>query len=143
MATRSTIAVVHNDDTVSQIYCHWDGYLEHNGKLLQKWYNNIDTVEKLIAQGDLSALGMRIDPNPNFAHTRSEPQKDVCLYYGRDLNEQDSPSVKYKNYQEYCSRNLIEEYDYLFTNGKWYVECDETKRIFMPLAIVLEQMVIA
>ena len=31
MATRSTIAMEQPDGRVMQIYCHWDGYLGHNG----------------------------------------------------------------------------------------------------------------
>ncbi len=35
MATRSTIALEFADGTVEQVYCHWDGYLDHNGALLR------------------------------------------------------------------------------------------------------------
>ena len=38
MGTRSTIALEYADGTVHQVYCHWDGYLEHNGRILQEHY---------------------------------------------------------------------------------------------------------
>ena len=34
MGTRSRIGVMHGDK-VKSVYCHWDGYLEHNGQILQ------------------------------------------------------------------------------------------------------------
>jgi hypothetical protein len=38
MGTRSTIAIQNADNTVTGIYCHWDGYVEHNGKILNENY---------------------------------------------------------------------------------------------------------
>ena len=40
MATRSNIGIVNEDDSITAIYCHWDGYPEHNGKILLNHYNN-------------------------------------------------------------------------------------------------------
>ena len=40
MATRSTIALEFADGTVQQVYCHWDGYIDHNGKILFENYSN-------------------------------------------------------------------------------------------------------
>jgi len=56
MATRSFIGILNKDDSVDYIYCHWDGYPEHNGVLLNDFYNNEDTVRDLISLGDLSVL---------------------------------------------------------------------------------------
>ena len=39
MGTRSRIAVMHGDNCKS-IYCHWDGYLEYSGSILQKHYDS-------------------------------------------------------------------------------------------------------
>jgi hypothetical protein len=39
MGTRSRIGVMHGDK-VKSIYCHWDGYLEHNGAILQEHYDS-------------------------------------------------------------------------------------------------------
>ena len=38
MGTRSRIGVMHGDK-VKSIYCHWDGYLEHNGRILAESYD--------------------------------------------------------------------------------------------------------
>jgi hypothetical protein len=39
MGTRSRIGVMHGDN-VKSVYCHWDGYLEHNGEILLKHYDS-------------------------------------------------------------------------------------------------------
>ena len=37
MGTRSMIAIQNPyNKQIKAVYCHWDGYLEHNGSLLQK-----------------------------------------------------------------------------------------------------------
>ena len=55
MATRSIIAKL-DDKGVQAIYCHSDGYLSNNGKILDQHYANEVKVDNLIAQGDCSSL---------------------------------------------------------------------------------------
>ena len=59
MGTRSSIAIKHNN-VVRAIYCHWDGYLEHNGYILHQHYQNSVKVNRLISLGHLSVLGEEI-----------------------------------------------------------------------------------
>ena len=40
MATRSTIAMKTPEGKIRAIYCHWDGYPEHNGKMLLDNYQD-------------------------------------------------------------------------------------------------------
>lgn len=109
MATRGTIAVQHADGTVSQVYAHWDNYVEHTGKMLQKWYNTQEAAESLIALGDISTVENSI--------ARTE-------YYGCDCgeDEDDTASKVFKDIQEYVTKMDGQEFNYLFTDGKWYVE---------------------
>ena len=61
MATRSLIAF-DNHDTVTFIYCHWDGYLSGVGKVLLENYTlDVDKVEELMDGGDISDIGL--DPS--------------------------------------------------------------------------------
>ena len=39
MATRSMIGYISKNNRVKLAYCHCDGYLEHNGIMLQNYYN--------------------------------------------------------------------------------------------------------
>ena len=90
MSTRSKIGILRKDGTVDHIYCHWDGYPEHNGCLLFNEYNNINKINELIKNGDMSLLNEHIYPDPTKPHNfglTEERQDDVCLFYNRDRDE--------------------------------------------------------
>lgn len=106
MGTRSTIALEYADGTVGQIYCHWDGYLEHNGQILLKHYTDPFKVRELLDRGDTSTLDANISG---------------CDFYS---NRGDYvPQRMYKDFAEYQSQASMEEFNYILRrDGKWYVE---------------------
>ena len=55
MGTRSKIGILRKDGSVDHVYCHWDGYPEHNGSLLFNEYSNINKMNQLIKNGDMSS----------------------------------------------------------------------------------------
>ena len=59
MGTRSRIGIELPDGQVRSVYCHWDGYPEHNGRILIQHYTQREDVEKLIAGGSISSLRTR------------------------------------------------------------------------------------
>jgi hypothetical protein len=119
MATRSTIAIQLENGTIKQVYCHWDGYLENNGKILMKYYNNAEIIKELISKGSISSLGININPSKDSKHDFNHPQKDVCVFYHRDRNEElyiDS----FENFEEYSKNGNFEEFNYIFKDNEWY-----------------------
>jgi hypothetical protein len=54
MGTRSRIGVMHGD-IVKSVYCHWDGYLDNNGRILQEHFDSVK-ANQLVSLGDLSFL---------------------------------------------------------------------------------------
>ena len=136
MGTRSTIALEFADGTVEQVYCHWDGYLEHNGKLLRDYYSNPFILRDLIDMGDLSSLGTQIgQAHPFSPHGSKEDEalyehaKDqgYCTFYARDRGETGVSSKKFKDFEDYVANHQYEEYEYILRNveGKatWFVKC--------------------
>lgn len=111
MATRSFISVM-TDDGIKAVYCHWDGYPEHNGKILNENYTKEDTL-KLMEFGQISAL----------AETT-----DACVFYHRDRGEELSPAESLNNIQELVevANDAGAEFIYLFDN-EWLV-CDTNSR---------------
>lgn len=105
MATRSTISVCNPDGSVSKIYCHWDGYIENNGQILQTYYNSYEKVKELQTKGDMSSLG--------------ETPEDSEYYC--DRGETDVKPKVYKSFEYYTTRCQFEEYNYLFKDGEWLV----------------------
>lgn len=121
MSTRSKIGIVRCDGSVDHIYCHWDGYPEHNGCLLFNQYNNINKINELIKNGDMSLLNEHIFPDPTRPHGfefNEERQDDVCLFYNRDREEDwkhTCPRTSKNIYQfiDECKRSDC-DYAYLF-----------------------------
>jgi len=119
MGTRSTIAIQNADGTVTGIYCHWDGYLSHNGAILQENYTDEAKVRELIGLGDLSCLGETIGVKVPFDDT--ELSKGQCVAYGRDRGERGAEAATHDSWRE-LQDTFGQEYDYLFTPGKgWCV----------------------
>jgi hypothetical protein len=96
MGTRSTIALEYADGTVEQVYCHWDGYLEHNGQILLKHYSNPFILRDLIDLGDISSLKSTIGTKHAFSQFELRAEEvagfkllteNMCTFYGRDRGE--------------------------------------------------------
>ena len=119
MATRSTIALEFADDTVGQVYCHWDGYLSHNGTILLENYSDPFKLRGLIDLGDLSVLAAEIGTKHDF-EARVE---GVCTFYGRDRDESDTQAKYFDNFEDYTANHQTEEYEYILRkDGQWYVD---------------------
>ena len=73
MATRSLIGIKLKDNIVKTIYCHWDGYPEHNGKLLIDNYSTPTEIFNLMELGDLSSLAESPDQCKAYHRDRNEP----------------------------------------------------------------------
>ena len=108
MATRSVIAKL-DDKGVKAIYCHSDGYLGYNGKMLDQHYANEDKVDELLAQGDCSSLKDTI--------------KDT-IFYMRDRGEENKEATTLKDESallEFAFETCDAEFVYMFAYGSWYV----------------------
>ena len=140
MATRSAIGIKHGD-RVKGVYCHWDGYPEHNGAILQEFYSNSVDVNRLIATGDISSLGATVGEKIDFGFRwKDDEYVDVgrtycapqCIFYSRDRGE-DAPFKSFDGEAEFVDHydHCGAEFFYLFDNGVWYVKA--YKGNFKPL----------
>jgi hypothetical protein len=99
MATRSLIAIEKEHDLYDATYCHFDGYVDHNGKILKENYLSEQIVSELILNGEMSSLGESIDK---------------CVFYtqrGEDLRV--TQGVNYQ-YLRNKAKNMGCEYIYVF-----------------------------
>jgi hypothetical protein len=120
MSTRSRIAIEKENGKVESIYCHFDGYPEHNGVLLFEHYKDRDKTQKLIDLGSISVLAPIVDAPEG--HTFENRVKDVVVAYGRDRGEKDI-SKSYHNSKEDFFNGDIEEFGYILTKeGDWEVK---------------------
>ena len=113
MSTRSYIAIKTNNGKYLTVYCHYDGYLSYVGTVLQKYYTDPVRVFRLVHSGDMSRLAPRICPAEDSAHCFEHPDKDVCVFYGRDRGEQETEARYLKPEELFDPKNWI-EYVYIF-----------------------------
>ena len=169
MGTRSTIALEFADGTVEQVYCHWDGYLAHNGKLLRDYYSNPFVLRDLIDMGDVSSLGKIIGTKHPFSPFVSDTDEFKALhideqtriktavktaydlaqelgcttFYGRDRGETGVAAKKFKDYEDYAANHQYEEYEYILrnVNGKavWFVADHDGAYVELEQAIMDEE----
>jgi len=120
MSTRSAIGIKNKNGCISAVYCHFDGYLEHNGEILKRVYNTENKVEELLSFGDMSILKEQIYPKKN--HTFNSPEENVCIFYHRDRGEawEDTAPLRFDTEKEFTDYYDWSAYYYLFDNGQWY-----------------------
>lgn len=124
MATRSTIAMEQPDGRVMQVYCHWDGYLDNNGKILQDHYRDRAKVLALMMLGSISSLRQEIGQAHDFdaRYDREDPKAKWTVAYGRDRGESDTEANVFANFDAYVKDHQYEEFEYIFRNdNQWYV----------------------
>jgi len=139
MATRSTIAIELEDGKVKQIYCHWDGYLSHNGAILMEHYSNPVKAEALINNGAISSLGSEIGEQHDFDErfANDDPRSEWTRFYGRDRGETGTEFNVFKDFNAYAKDHQYEEYEYIMrADGRWYVS--EYGRDYRPLVDAME-----
>ena len=120
MGTRSRIGVMHGDNCKS-VDCHWDGYLEHNGAILQEHYDSAK-ANNLVALGDLSSLSPAIDAGDDF-HSFDKPKEGVTVFYGRDRKETGTEFKTDSTFEAFLERvdGCCGEWYYVMRDGVWYV----------------------
>jgi hypothetical protein len=148
MGTRSTIALEYADGTVGQVYCHWDGYLAHNGKILLDHYSNPFILRDLLDLGDLSSLRPTIGTKHAFSQFELRAEEvagykllteDMCTFYGRDRGEDGVSAKKFKDFADYKANHQYEEYEYILRavggEAVWFVadHSDEFKPLLQAL----------
>jgi hypothetical protein len=124
MSTRSNIGILGSNGTIRSIYCHWDGYPAHNGRILLEHFKDEDKINQLIELGSLSSLGCEVNPDPEHKHSFEQPQKGVTVAYLRDRGDEVSNYNKinvFFNQKTYFENKNWIEYAYLWDGEKWLV----------------------
>ena len=148
MATRSRIGVMHGN-VCKSVYCHWDGYLENNGRILLENYDQVK-ANKLISLGDISSLGPEIGTEHPFSQFESSISAEeyeakfgnMTTFYGRDRGEKDVDYKVTDTFQDFLT--LVDhcgaEYYYIIKDGVWYAgSVYETQGLVKESLVPLEE----
>ena len=138
MATRSNIAMKTLEGKIVSVYCHWDGYVANNGRILLENYADISKIEALVALGSISSLGEAIGEQQDF-DDRSTQKDNWTLFYSRDRGEE----LMIQEYDDIPSWIAdMEEYAYLWDGNDWLVnDHGATDEAGYPIFDFLEVMV--
>lgn len=121
MGTRSRIGVMHGDNCKS-VYAHWDGYLDHNGRILLEHYDS-SKANHLVALGDMSSLCPEVFIPEGVEHSFDNPDKNITTFYGRDRGEENTnwkTTSTFEDFLQLCD-DCGAEYYYIMRDGEWYV----------------------
>jgi len=118
MSTRSYIGIQNADGSVLGIYCHFDGYPSHHGRILLLHYNTEAMVRALIALGDISVLADSLGEKHDFDNR----PRGACNAYGRDRGEENTAAVKFESGAAFFAETSEGcDYVYLFKDSMWFV----------------------
>jgi hypothetical protein len=132
MGTRSRVAVMHGD-VCKSVYCHYDGYLDYTGRILQEHYDST-RANDLVSRGDNSGVKETI-AEMNFYSERGETDVDWQVAH---------------SFREFLDQvqACFAEYYYVMRDGEWYAGCVyETEGLIkgglVPLKEALEALKVA
>jgi hypothetical protein len=123
MGTRSAIGYKTQEGKIRAVYCHWDGYVSNNGRILQESYQAAYKIARLIEQGDMSSLAAEPMPTAGSGHSFNTPEDGVVTYYGRDRGETGVETKEFANVDEFETEMSYAgcEYFYVFNGREWIV----------------------
>ena len=116
MATRSIIGILHDNNTIESIYCHFDGYPSNTGYFLLTYYNTKQKVLDLIKKGDLSSIASSFDWNETELPKINNKIQLTPRHYSKRI-DQPEPSTQPIIHDIQCNffNDLMgEEYKYLY-----------------------------
>ena len=105
MGTRSRVAVMHGT-VCKSVYCHYDGYLQYTGCILQAHYDSA-LANQLVARGDNSGVKETLE-GMNFYGERGE--EDVSWQVSHSFEE-------FLEQVDACAG----QWYYVMRDGVWYV----------------------
>ena len=112
MGTRSNIAYKKSIGEIVSMYCHYDGYPQYNGVMLNEHYNTKRKARVLVDNGYQSAL------------------KETVEESNQDRVHEEPPTTYHSFHAFIMDINFDIEWVYLFKDNAWHVA--ETSLISLP-----------
>lgn len=138
MSTPCFIGKVDNKtDDVRFIYCHFDGYPEDVGYILDTYYKDHGKVEDLLDLGDISVLRQEVSASPSY--TEQEIKDKVTIAYFRDKGGYwENVAPKHTQLANYEKGEGTIDYLYLYKDGIWYVDIESGVSLWTRVSDLLK-----
>ena len=147
MGTRSRVAVMHGD-VCKSVYCHFDGYLDYTGRILQEHYDSAK-ANLLVSLGDNSGVKESVD-EMNFYNDHLREQDAINAEDGVKHFIESTPWQVAHSFEEFLEQvdRCCGEYYYVMRDGVWYAGClydtaGLVKNGLVPLSQALEALKVA
>ena len=123
--TRWGIGIEQPNGKIQSTYGHYDGYPQHTGKLLKKFYNNPSKVKQLLKLGKQGISFLDKSMKGGKDHSFEKPKKGETIFYGRDRGEGGSMMSNWRN-RDAVKFHSGEEYFYIYNmkEKKWYYKAE-------------------
>ena len=124
MGTHCYIGKVNEDKTVTSIYVHYDGSLEWTGRTLYEHYSDPKQIDRLLALGNLSAIGKEPKSDPiswdRISWFHNADADDWCVAY-KDRGDDGQEAKTFNSVDEWKKFivNDVVEYAYLYEDDRW------------------------
>lgn len=106
MATKAIIGATQPDGTIHAVMVWADGYPEHTGEILAKYYNSQRLADELIKGGDIRALKQTVER---------------CDYY-KNRKGEDWEKIKPQTFltiEQFLNNESCADYRYIFQENGW------------------------
>ena len=115
------IARRYEDGSFRAVYAHWDGYPEHNGRILLSHYSNVNKLNSLLDGGDISCLRETVGEKHEFGEAPGlANENEWTTFYGRDRGEENIEACTFETLDELlaAAKERWSIYVYVF-DGSW------------------------
>ena len=110
MSTRSTIGMTLTNEMIVCIYCYHDGYPDHVGQILAKYYDTEEKIKDLMKGGHLEWIESKLSLC-DYTHRGSYPLPENCCPVTRRSLGDFIQKIREENH----------DYGYIYRDGKWHV----------------------
>ena len=119
--TRALIGVESSSGKIYSVYNHYDGYPQHTGKMLDKYYSSNSKVADLMKFGRFGISFLDKSMKGGDDHSFKDPKKGQTIFYGRDRGERNDMTYKVSN-RDKLKFDMGTEYAYIWSQKekKWY-----------------------
>ncbi len=118
--TRAIIGVEAPNGRIVGVYNHYDGYPQHAGKMLKKYYNKPNDVKDLIKLGKNGISFLDKSMKGGKDHSFANPKDGETIFYGRDRGEKGNMTQKYRD-RGSIKHDMGADYFYIYNmkDRKW------------------------
>ena len=124
MSTRSRIAIINKDGSITSSYVHYDGYLTGVGYQLLKNYNNGQAASRVARMGYASSLHETLKESKADATHKENPQTCSIKEFIADVKRSDLEFVYvWTKTRQFYKKDEVGSWK-VFKRGPWHSEID-------------------